>query len=223
MFEEFVIGYDVREMYLPIQEHLPDISRFYLLKPDVERHLSVSTWKWKSAFLPDHIPQLKQPEWRGTISGSQLRIPAEHRVQNDLWGDGQAMKVFLNQKLEFLGSFWLIAITVVATPIYLQLMNRPVFQWPFPGPRSIQDTVKSEWIRIGYDVENDLFSSEVGLGVFYPDIKEEMRHRWVQHLNKYHLFDDADHAHSYAKWQDSYEAALGPHYVYGVYQMEVFP
>src|SRR5262245_49980101 len=110
MNEELVIGFDCRAVWLTKEEFWP----VPLLKPAIERWLSIGRGTWPTVFL---FRQVKaNGKEVGTAPDCHLEIPPEHRTRDGFCDDLEAMQAFMEVNREsFQRECWMIALTVVPT------------------------------------------------------------------------------------------------------------
>jgi hypothetical protein len=220
MDEEYLIGFDARAMWLSREELWPHIKWDKLLKPDIERWLSIQRLVWPTVFM---FQQVRINGWPvGTAPACDLEIPFEHRTPDSFWDELEVMRLFMDENNQsFQRQSWLIALSVVQTSNYYKALegNDP---WSFAPIVLDQVDISHHWTRLGYDVQTHGPAFGEGLGSIYPDIQDEMRERWGKQLNEYHLFDERQHAIEYAEWQYIREPMLGIQFVYGLYLIQPY-
>jgi hypothetical protein len=223
MYIEKVIGFDGREIWIPKTEN--DTKEYHenLLRLDIEKKLTVAQEKWQSIFISS------RSHWDGKIigvaPGYELSIPNGHESLGigGLWGNLNEMIAFVRSNSKhYQRKCWLIAITIVETPGYLDpsqdTEGRALYLMQKPQPSMVNPAEPYQsWIRLGYDVQ-DAFYTE-GLGDTNYEL--ETRAEWGREINKYHLFDSQEVADLYSQWQENKENH--PYFVYGIYLVEEFP
>ncbi|HUN07700.1 MAG TPA: hypothetical protein PLQ56_13915 [Aggregatilineales bacterium] len=225
-YPERVIGFDCREMWLP-----PDISDPYniLWRRDITRRLSVlpDGLNWLSAF--------RETEWEGERQRIRERNaesylipkpPDYHTYRSrpfEFWEDFTEMKAFLLRKPRLKPS-WLIAITVVETPVWTVPPREDYFPWNH-RPGTVLEAVQRPdpaWNRLGYDVQDDLQIAEgLAQGTYHEPLNTELCEKWGPHLNTYHLFEEQQPAVDLADWWGPAESRL--YWVFGLYYLQDFP
>jgi hypothetical protein len=198
-YEPVIIGFDVREMYLPIEVCWPDERRnSYLLSKDVEKPLSTDRIVWPSIFR-SHITIVGGIDMPETPN---IKIPDQQKTMHNLWIDLREMRSYVAGKSEsFPKPCWIIALT--------ELMNKQEkHQWLHPPPPFltypfVPTEVDSEWLLLGYDVSQENLWSGLSNERYEPEEIQPLKERWVPHLNKYHLFTDQEQAYQFAAWADN--------------------
>lgn len=228
MYKENVIGFDCREMWLPNVESWPSIKKDQLIKPDIEKLLTIDRTQWQSVFVSRYI--LDKDKFPGTVPGYSLEIPMKFRSPGWFWDNLDAMQIFLEENAnEYQRKCWLIAITVVETPIYKSLINDidlriSVF---VPLPLTDNSEINPTWILLGYDVEdgNPTFWEGLHGGPNSIENLESLRTRWGKDLNKYHLFAEQKPACEFADHLNELEPKRlpSPFLVYGLYLINTLP
>jgi hypothetical protein len=223
MYIEKVIGFDGREMWIPKTENGTKEYQENHLRLDVEKVLTVTQERWPSIFISSHSHF--DGKLIGVASGYELSIPNGHESLGigGLWSNLNKMIAFVESNSKhYQRKCWLIAITIVETPFYLDssqdTKGRALYLIQKPQPIMVSpDEPDTSWIRLGYDVQ-DAFYTE-GLGDTNYDL--ETRAEWGQKMNKYHLFDSQEFANLYSQWQENKENH--PYFVYGIYLVKEFP
>jgi hypothetical protein len=84
-------------------------------------------------------------------------------------------------------------------------------------PCSIEGTPR----LLGYDVADDVFLSGLSNCGYTDDEKSALRPKWAPHLNKYHLFDDANIAYEFKTIADARVCEHAPFFVFGIYLLSI--
>jgi hypothetical protein len=214
MLNEYVIGFDCREMWTPIdnaRKHMP------LLKEDIDHILTIDRETWHSVFL--------HPFDKGhnneTASGKKLRFSPEFSTSEGLWLDLKAMQHFLDthQRTDAKPCVS-VGFSVVQTPDYVDAAK----SHPIGVPVYLDLEPSSAWVLLGYDV---VLGWQFGRGLGYPWIEPyetERKKLWGNQLNQHYLFSDQASALDYANYHASLDRGLGqPLIVVGIYQIEKRP
>jgi hypothetical protein len=133
------------------------------------------------------------------------------------------MKAFLLKKPRLKPS-WLIAITVVETPVWTVPHREQHFLWEY-RPGTVLEAIQRPdptWKRLGYDVQDRLQGAEgLAQGTYHEPVDTELREKWGPHLNTYHLFEEQQPAVDLADWWGPVESRL--FWVFGLYYLQDFP
>jgi hypothetical protein len=196
--EEYLIGFDTREMWLDVNDLWPQDRRGdFLVIDDIDKPLSTDTLVWPSVF--DIDDQLEVPSWRGT---------------QNLWEDLQRMEDCLNQGW---GSMWRPCQIIGITSL-----GRLSFDERWGVEETTPSQINEAWAFLGYDVSDSrsLLSGLLNFS-YSKDQREVLQKRWAHHLNKNHLFvksDQAiDEANEFRKRMDEATSGHAPFRVYGLY------
>lgn len=221
MHKELILGFDCREMWKPESEvkNWPDTS--YLLKSDVSRILSVNQRFWQTVFLPP-AGKYSLAAQSNTAPGYNLTIPDEWRAFNEFWRDLVAMRDFISDNTdEYQKRCWMIAITIVETPVYLRGTVTDVAWFP---PIEAQE-FDSQWTLLGYDIEDaSFFNGGIGGVNWIEEYQAERRRLWGNRLNRYYLFPSQQDAIEYADWHTAQtKGSDGRLLVFGLYLIQEFP
>jgi hypothetical protein len=230
VYKEAIIGFDCREMWLPnVESWTEEVREQTLLRQDIERRLSAGKPQWNSLFVFKNVRVDGRPV--GSIPDTELEIPTDHIADYTagFWSNLDAMRIFMNDHSVGIGQkpYWMIAITLVETPscqTYLQDKKQNIFgDLHNPLFQTRPPVIDSQWIFLGYDVEDDPPSMWEGLndGGYGGDMQQELREKYGKHLNQYHLFDEQEPANEYCKLIESWEGH--PYFVYGLYLIEKYP
>ena len=196
MYEEMVIGFDVREMWLEpealtVHENWKDI---FLLRKQIKKVLTTGN-SWPSVFdVDDQLDELDVPRWHGGLKNNLQKM--EDYVT---MGWGSQWK-----------PCWITAVTKLVDSEWKQMMH----QEGYPiNPRDLDEN----WTLLGYDVSNEwLLSGLSGLG-YYPEEVQTLGKNWGRYLNEYHLLTDLQQAIDFQKMTDERVADHAPFFVYGLY------
>lgn len=206
--QEFLLGYDVREMYLDPAAAWDQARREqYLLRVDAPKPLSVDCAVWPHFFDP--LKSDQPQDW-----GIGCR---------DLWDDFEILKVFVESDEERLNKpFAMVGITLV------MLAYEDVARWcgchgklmKQLSSRLIRKETQS--IRLGFDVADaGMISSLSNSG--YVDGGEniwETREKWWGTLNEHHLFDRLEDAGRFRDFSNKRQETNSPFFVYGLYKID---
>lgn len=217
MYQELVIGYDCREVWSPGNDSLPQSDKLHLLRPDIERALSIQKHIWNTVFVSEH--SFSSNEQSGVASACNLTISREHEFWG-FWNDLEKMCASLKENIrEYKRPCWMISVSVVKTTKYdywLSIATEEHVQVPQPIYTHPSE-VDSKWTFLGYDVQDGYFAEGLG-GVYSDEIQEFHRATWGKDLNKYHLFTDQERASTYSDWME--EAEHRPFFVFGLYMID---
>jgi hypothetical protein len=198
MYEEMLIGFDAREMWLEtdqINTAHEDWREKFLLRREIEKVLSADTLVWPSVF--DLDKKLELPDWRGLIQ--------------DLWDDLQRMEHYLAKGW---GAQWrpcsIIAVTKLVDSEWKQEMRAAGY--PVKPPE-----LDKSWSLLGYDVSDEFLLSGLSDCGYTPEDVRTLGKRWSPHLNDHHLLADWKQAVEFQKMTDERVVEHAPFYVYGLY------
>ena len=195
MYQERILGYDYREMWMrQIDVYTSQERDQQLLNSHITDLFSANPRSWKSKFEA-YIARKTNP-----ISPDiQLPIPLEHRTEYDFWNDLQAMqKAYVDSTYAYMP----ICISVVMNELYERLLEWSS-QFDFPGLHSViwdpvPDTVQPAWTLLGYDVQDRLLTHDIS-DYFPSEIQLRLREAFGDHINQYNLFHDIDAASAYGE------------------------
>ena len=207
--KEWLLGFDCRTLALNTKEAWRYFGAEDLLRSDVTYILNVDPIQWRSLFFFFEIQEANGIRYG---SSTKTRIPIESRTYDGYWDDLDAMRKYLQEHPHAdQKPYWLIAISVLHIPEYSQELYRPVrTQEPDPA-----------WTLIGYDVESAVLHDRGLIDPLPEPYQSERRQLFGSKLNEYHLFAEADDAHSYALWHMNAYPAVGSQLVFGLYVIEI--
>lgn len=219
LYEQLVIGFDIREMWLTYDANWPQERRkAYLLRHDIEKPLSTDRIVWPSIFR-SHITVIGGIYMPETPN---IEIPDQQKTMHNLWIDLREMRSYVASKWESSPKpCWIIALTEL-------MSSQDKRQWLHPPPPFIPYAfvpmeVDSVWLLLGYDVSQENLWSGLSNERYEPDEFQPLRERWAPHLNKYHLFTDEEQAYQFAAWADNRDPGHAPYSVYGLYLIQRLP
>ncbi len=195
--EELLIGFDIREMWLPAWP--PQRQLTYCLRPDVEKVLSADSWVWPSVF--DLEPD--------------LRRPAGCCFVQDMWGHLKSMiEAGCAGQVDPDKLSWIIAIVFVPDMSTADALPFWASEPRIPSPSALD----SRWEFLGYDVADDFLLSGLSGCGYSPDTDSaQLRQQWASHLNKYHLFCDLSHAKEFRNLSDARVPEHSPFFLYSLW------
>lgn len=214
-FEELVLGFDVREMwFLRTPRDSSDYDEQFLLRRDIQKPLTVDTLIWASIFRSNKTVYSAADKVIATGSVSpNFEIPPPAAFGN-FWFDLQDMTAFVKRHwVADQKPAWVIAVTEVMSS---EDKNRLK---PTCHLRPVE--VDPAWILLGYDVADGNHWSALMDAAYPPSEIQTLRDEWIPHLNKYHLFTDKQQADRFADWADARDRGHAPHFVFGLYLVEL--
>lgn len=189
-YTETVIGFDAREQYLrPGEYWTPGRRREFLLRPDVERPLSVDALVWPSVF---HA--LPVPDCGGVVA--------------DLWDDLDEMRAALAERP--LPPHRIVAIS--------WLTDDPAAKGgPRRSPRgAIPCALGPEWELLGHDVADGRCISGLSSGGYSGLERAELGPAWTPRLNGAHLLATVEDAFAFRRVADTRASDRAPFFVYAL-------
>jgi hypothetical protein len=212
-YEELLIGFDAREMWLSYDDRWSQERRDgFLLRHDLIKPLSVDRLVWPSLFLPNFV-FIGGTDW-GKLPEAKLAVPIEQHTMG-FWRELGAMEEILGHRWTGIDkSYWTIAITELMTTQDKQELQS---QSPFT-----LSEIQNNWSFLGYDIGYDsvLWSALSG-NRFESDELQPLQERWMPYLNEYHLFTDQEQAGQFADWADSRDRGHAPHSINGLYRTQI--
>jgi hypothetical protein len=210
LFEQLVIGFDAREMWLGLDAWTPERKRSFLLRQDIEKPLSTDTMVWPSLFH-SHRTVISGSE---IITGSvlDLEFPIEYRTIDNLWIQLSTMQGYLDKlPTNENNSYWVIAIAEL-----MSFEDKETLK-PTHPVRPLE--IDSSWKLLGFDVSQTNLSSGLTNERYDATEIETLRTRWSPHLNKYHLFSEEKRANEFAAWADR-DIGHAPYHIYAIYLVD---
>ena len=210
-FEQLVIGFDAREMWLGMDSWSQERRTAFLLREDIEKPLSTDTMVWPSLFRSHRTVISQQDITTGSVF--DLELPIEYRSMDNLWTDLGATQAYLNRTHALEGkSYWVIAIAELMS---LEDKERLKPTYPFKPLE-----VDTGWKPLGFDVSQTNLTSRLTNERYEANSIEALRTRWSPHLNKYHLFSEEEPADDFADWADEQDVGHAPYHVYAIYLVD---
>ncbi|WP_257460217.1 hypothetical protein [Archangium lipolyticum] len=211
--EEWLLGFDVRELGLDVGREWPESRRgLYLLREDVRKPLAVDTAVWPSLFgegLPGSecerlgLREAELPAWRGPNA--------------PLWDDLERMKGCL----ETLGAVKEEPHALIAVSVYWD--GRPAEgTWPgVPYRERTMPSVRGDgWRFLGFDVgDGGLISGLGNCGYTEPEAPE-LRRQWAGRLNEHHLLGELEQALAFRELSDRRVPEHAPFFVWGLWLID---
>jgi hypothetical protein len=189
-YTEAVIGFDAREQFLASGEFWPpDRRRTYLLRPEVERPLSVDALVWPSVF-------------------HELPVPDCGGVAADLWDDLDEMRAALAERPP-------VAHRVVAVSWITD--DATAKGGPRRSPRDAMPcALGAEWELLGHDVADGGCLSGLSNCGYSALERAELAPRWAPRLNAAHLLATVDDAFAFRRLADTRVSEHAPFFVYAL-------
>jgi hypothetical protein len=203
--EEYLLGFDAREMLPAPQSWAAERRTVYLLRPEVRKPLSADSGVWLSLYADDssdlgrpRMPALLRPQWTGPNAG--------------LWDDlGRLEQNLATTHVAI--PYWLVAVTWFADPASL---SEPRNYGPYLEPMTPR--VRSpDWPLLGFDVcDAGLLSGLMNCG-YGDDARPALTVEWGPWLNEHHLFKDAESALAFRLMANHRVREHAPFFVYGLW------
>lgn len=206
--QEFLLGYDAREMYLdPVATWDQARREQYLLRLDVPKPLSVDCAVWPHFFDP-----LRSGEPRDWRIGCR-----------ELWDDCEILKLFVESD-EGVASkpYAMIGITL-AIAAYEDAARWCGWHGKLMSHLSSRMIPKdTPAVRLGFDVADGAMISTLSNSGYVGDGENvwEIREKWWSALNEHHLFERLEDAGRYRDFCDKRQETNSPFFVYGLYQID---
>lgn len=203
MYEEMVIGFDAREMWLKTDQLYvvhEDWRQKFLLRRQVDKVLSTDTLVWPSVFALNET----------------LDPPSQRAVTQDLWGNLQEVKSCIAKGDDLpLRPCWIVGVTKLVDSGWKQEMQAAGY--PIEPPE-----LDEGWSLIGYDVSDQVLLSGLSSCSYTPDEVQTLGERWGPHLNEYHLLTSQREAVQFTKLSDGRVPGHAPFFVFGLYLIRKF-
>ncbi|MBL8156255.1 MAG: hypothetical protein JNM70_18895 [Anaerolineae bacterium] len=210
-YEQLIIGFDAREMWLGLDTWSQETRRRFLLREDIEKPLSTDTLVWRSLFRSNIFVISGQDITTGSVL--DLEFPIEQRSIDNLWKDLGAMQAYLKRTPGLEGkAYWVIAIA--------ELMSLEDKEELKPTHPFKPLEVDPGWELLGFDVSQGNLRSGLSGEAYGDDDMEALRIRWSPHLNRYHLFSEEESADAFADWADQADAGHAPYSIYAIYRVD---
>jgi len=207
LHREHVLGFDAREMWLsPAGDShrsggwTEQAKRVWLLRPDVERPLSVDDSVWLSVFKAD--PAMQPP-------------PIATGLAQNLWSNLEFLRAALdNQWGGQWRKCWLICITTCDPDVEYQ----DYAQWGSELDSTVPHTRAPEWRFLGFDIADAWLLSGLTncTHISEPDFLT-LRQDFGGRINRFHLFDDLDDALRFRNVSNTRCKDHAPFFTFGIY------
>ena len=205
MSARHLLGFDAREMWLPFTSRgnreggwTQQQKSEWLLRADVDRPLSVDYLVWTSVFSPGAG---LVPSW---VYGDSVQ---------GIWSKLSELYASLPESLqqESAGRYWIIGINVegrgALDPAWNDIMTVPA-------------VIQEDWEFLGYDVADRWLLSGLSncTHVSEKDF-DDLRRRFLDHINSYHLFTDYRVACKFRSLSGRRVPDHKPFYVFGLWHL----
>ena len=222
MYKTSLAGYDVRELWLDTNSQWPDKKKQdYLLCQDVIKPLSVDGYVWYSVFSEKTVPRIwntvslqetyHKPEWINTFDEARKLAQPDIYTPRGIWSNLDDMTGYLQ---EFWGDDWKPCAIIAMQDILLEdevednsIQVKPSF-------------VDPNWTFLGYDIADYELYTGLSDGVIPAPLSRQIKTRWLENLNEYHLFRNIEIAFDYIQFADDRIPSHRPFHVYGLYLIE---
>ena len=221
MYNNTVVGFDAREMWLDVNQQWPQAKRGeLLLKQDIVKPLSVDSYIWYSVFSEISTPRLwssvvKDPkydtsEWKNVFSDKpRLAAPDNYRPRR-VWRNLDTLEDYLSERW---GKVWKPCYVVGVVEVF----SDEVEEEETTAEPIIPSIVDSKWQLLGYDVADYELYTGLFNGAINLSEAAKLRNEWNDYLNEYHLFKEPEQAFAYISIANSRYPSHMPYYVYGLY------
>jgi hypothetical protein len=208
-FEETLLGFDAREMWLTGLRELSSVSgrlNQFLLRSDLDDVLSADRVIWPSIFKItvslDNGPELPEPDWIG------MNAP--------FWEDLNALRKAIPNEFGRDHPFWLIAATW-HTDIGFREEERQKGRilGPYLAPTTPQQR-DSAWRFLGFDITDPGISGLSNCGYDHAE-RDGLAAEWARHLNRHHLFDSLERAFEFRILTNARVPEHAPFFVIGLW------
>ena len=211
--KERILGYDVREMWCPVQKPswLPIPLCF-------NKVMTIDSAVWGSIFNDGNYPNL-QGEDREKVGLGTVELPplAVTGLSHPLWDKLADMEDYLcNQGLHSGRKYWIVAFTLCQDDPEQELRERTErMEWPYCS-EPVPDRIQLGWNLAGYDVTSRYAEGMITSHVL--DVERQTPGLQVD-LNPYMLFSDLRTADRYRAIWDEEDTSLSPHLVFGIWRI----
>lgn len=231
--KEILIGFDVREMWIPTNILWNQARKNRcLLRLDVDKPLSVDPTVWQSIFDIDNptnsgvLPkielmtwaevtpktQYQTDEWQTIFENSQqLKLP-EWTGPREAWDNLERLIHHVTKFWTIWKPSWIIAITIVISD------DKDIVE--FKNYDIKPENIGNEWKLLGYDVADYFFTSFLTNAAYSNQEKLDFEKTFTYKLNTHHLFKTMEQAESYVLVAESRDEKHGRMYSYGIYLVE---
>ncbi len=200
-FEERIVGFDAREMWIDPAVSWPEQRRAgFLFRPDVPKPLSTDTVVWPSVF--DLNNNTRPPDCFG------------HQDLCDKLADVQSHLASVQAE-----RCYVIAITVfTSSPSQAQEWDELLVSMTTPPTRD------RSWSFLGFDVSDQWLLSGLSNCGFLPELDDiaSQRAKWGPQLNQHHLFDSLDAATAFKDFSNLRVQEHAPFFVFGLWLVEEY-
>jgi hypothetical protein len=201
-FNELLLGFDAREMWLGFSEDWPEErQRRFLLRRDIIKPLSADTVTWRSVF--DAQTSVQPPVWEHLIMG--------------LWNNLATLQEYLDTGWSAsTHPYWLIAVT-----LHREGHERESMVERNAKSLEIIPALRDPaWEFLGYDVCDEWLLSgltDLAWGDGSPEEVQAIRQQYVPSLNEYNLFTSVDSAAAFIPLAEEGAPPHAPFFVFGLW------
>jgi hypothetical protein len=201
-FNELLLGFDAREMWLKFSEDWSEErQRRFLLRRDIIKPLSTWHGVWQSVF--DAQTSVQRPEWGGLIMGLWDKLAALQEYLETVWSASTH-------------PYWLIAVT-----LHREERQRESLVERYARSAEIIPALRDPaWGLLGYDVCDEWLLSgltDLAWGDGSLEEVQAISQKYLPSLNAYHLFTSVDSAAEFIPLAEEGARAHAPFFVFGLW------
>jgi len=198
-----LLGFDARETFVPPARSWTTRRREdFLLRPEVEKPLSVDTWAWPSIFgdgftdrdRPTELPEM--PAWRG----------ASQTLWDDLASMDEALRAVPRSSYCRIAVAWFLEAADTQPPPYIVEIS--------PG------RIESTWTLLGLDVADGWLLSGLSNCGYDTSERAIFRRDWAGQLNEHHLFESLPIARAFRDATNVRVPEHAPFFVFALFRID---
>lgn len=224
---EILIGFDVREMWIPTDTlWSQDRREQYLLVSEIEKPLSIDLTVWQSAFDIDTLsvsgtslrienidpkPEFQTKEWQTIFANCQ-------QLETPQWVGARQAWDNLERLIQWVDKSWTVWKPSSIIAITCAMPHDEVEE--AENYNILPKSLNPEWQLLGYDVADYFFTSFLMNAGYLEDEKPELISNFARSLNDKHLFETLEQAEEYVPVAESRDRGHGKMYAYGIYLIE---
>ncbi len=201
-FNELLLGFDAREMWLKFTEDWPEErQRDFLLRRDIIKPLSADAGSWQSVF--EAQTSLRPPEWEHPIMGLWSNLAMLQEYLDPIWSARTH-------------PYWLIAVT-----LHREGHERESMVERYAKSVEIIPALRDPaWELLGYDVCDEWLLSgltDLAWGAGSLEEVQAIRQKYLPSLNEHHLFTSVDSAAEFIPLAEDGARPHAPFFVFGLW------